>query len=476
MIAKWCVSSARKGDGMLTLQDVLAATGGQCNSDAKIEFCGVTTDSRVKSSGELFVALSGERFDGHAYCQMALDNGASALLVSKAMPEIASNIVVITVADTLLAYQQIAHAYRMSINALKVVGITGSNGKTSTKDMIAACLESKFKVVKTQGNFNNEIGLPKTLLSANNDTQILVTEMGMRGLGQIKELCDIACPDVAVVTNVGETHMELLGSMENIAKAKAEIVADLTPEQFAILNADNDYVAAMASQTRGKVITYGYAPNADIRGENVVTTASGSVFTCVDTRSGERAEVDMPFIGEHNVQNALAAIAVAATFGVKLKDSALALKSAKLTGSRQEIVRLGSLTIINDAYNASPASMEAALKTLHEAKKAVQGSRTIAVLADMLELGEISADSHRRVGQFAVREKTDLVIAYGQEARAIDAAVNALGGISIWCTDRDEAAKVLNEKLQAGDIILLKGSHSMQVDSLLDLVFKNKQL
>lgn len=461
---------------MLSLQEIITATGGHCENMQELVFTGITTDSRIESSGELFVALCGERFDGHVYCKMALEHGAAAVLVSKPVPELPSETVIITVEDTLLAYQQIAHAYRMSNKNLKVVAVTGSNGKTSTKDMIAACLSTKFKVIKTQENFNNEIGLPKTLLSVKADTEIAVVEMGMRGLGQIRELCDIAKPDVAVVTNVGETHMELLGSMENIARAKSELVEDLTQEQLAVLNADNEYVAAMADKTKAQVVTYGYSGKATFRGDNVVTTARGSVFTCIDSRSGERTEVNMPFIGEHNVQNALAAIAVGAAFGVKLNNSAKALMTAKLTGSRQEIVHIGTMTVINDAYNASPASMEAALKTLHEAKKAAHGARTIAVLADMRELGDISFDSHRRVGQFAVREKTDMVIAYGDEAKAIAAAVEALGGKAYWCAGRDEAAKLLDSLLQSHDIVLLKGSHSMQVDSLLELVLKNKQL
>lgn len=461
---------------MLSLQEIIDATGGYCENMQELVFTGITTDSRLKSSGELFVALSGERFDGHAYCRMALANGAAGVLVSRPVADLPEDAIVIMVADTLLAYQQIAHAYRMRHADLKVVAVTGSNGKTSTKDMIAACLATKFKVVKTQGNFNNEIGLPKTLLSIKPDTQIVVVEMGMRGIGQIKELCDIAKPDVAVVTNVGETHMELLGSIENIARAKSEIVESLTADQVAVLNTDNEYVAEMAAKTVAQVVTYGYSPKATFRGDNVVTTGQGSVFTCINLITGERVEVVMPFIGEHNVQNALAAIAVSTTFGVKLNDGAKALTTAKLTGSRQEILHLGTLTVINDAYNASPASMEAALKTLHEAKKAAQGARTIAVLADMLELGDISADSHRRVGQFAVREKTDLVIAYGKESRAIADAVEALGSKACWCTDRDAAARLLDEVLQPYDIVLLKGSHSMQVDSLLDLVLKNKQL
>ena len=434
---------------MWSLQEIVTATGGHCENMQELVFTGITTDSRIESSGELFVALCGERFDGHAYCKMALEHGAAAVLVSKPVPELPAETVIITVEDTLLAYQQIAHAYRMSHKNLKVVAVTGSNGKTSTKDMIAACLSTKFKVIKTQGNFNNEIGLPKTLLSVKADTEIAIVEMGMRGLGQIRELCDIA---------------------------KSELVEDLTQEQLAVLNADNEYVVAMADKTKAQVVTYGYSGKATFRGDNVVTTAHGSVFTCINSRSGERTEVNMPFIGEHNVQNALAAIAVGAAFGVKLNDSAKALMTAKLTGSRQEIVHIGTMTVINDAYNASPASMEAALKTLHEAKKAAHGARTIAVLADMLELGDISFDSHRRVGQFAVREKTDMVIAYGDEAKAIAAAVEALGGKAYWCTGRDEAAKLLDSLLQPYDIVLLKGSHSMQVDSLLELVLKNKQL
>ena len=192
---------------MLSLQEIITATGGHCENMQELVFTGITTDSRIESSGELFVALCGERFDGHVYCKMALEHGAAAVLVSKPVPELPSETVIITVEDTLLAYQQIAHAYRMSNKNLKVVAVTGSNGKTSTKDMIAACLSTKFKVIKTQENFNNEIGLPKTLLSVKADTEIAVVEMGMRGLGQIRELCDIAKPDVAVVTNGGGKAM-----------------------------------------------------------------------------------------------------------------------------------------------------------------------------------------------------------------------------------------------------------------------------
>ena len=452
---------------MLSLQEIITATGGHCENMQELIFTGITTDSRIESSGELFVALCGERFDGHAYCKMALEHGAAAVLVSKPVPELPSETVIITVEDTLLAYQQIAHAYRMSNKNLKVVAVTGSNGKTSTKDMIAACLSTKFKVIKTQENFNNEIGLPKTLLSVKADTEIAVVEMGMRGLGQIRELCDIAKPDVAVVTNVGETHMELLGSMENIARAKSELVEDLTQEQLAVLNADNEYVAAMADKTKAQVVTYGYSGKATFRGDNVVTTAHGSVFTCIDSRSGERTEVNMPFIGEHNVQNALAAIAVGAAFGVKLNNSAKALMTAKLTGSRQEIVHIGTMTVINDAYNASPMSMQAAIETLDE----VATGRKIAVMGDMLELGDVSVQAHRTVGCTLASHRVDVLVTRGAMGREIAQAAKAAGLKFVYSCDSHEAAgQTLRQLLLPGDTILFKGSRGMQMEKIIDLL------
>lgn len=220
---------------MFDLQEILAATGGSCRSLQNVEFTGINTDSRTIKSGELFVALSGENFDGHNYCAKALALGAAGVLVSHDVEGLPQDAVVIKTDDTLKAYQLIAKAWRDKQKNLKVVAVTGSNGKTSTKDLIAACLACKYNVVKTEANFNNEIGLPKTLLNIKNDTEIAVVEMGMRGLGQISALCKLASPDAAVVTNVGETHMELLGSMENIARAKSEIVENLTAQQLQCL-------------------------------------------------------------------------------------------------------------------------------------------------------------------------------------------------------------------------------------------------
>lgn len=451
---------------MMKASEIIAATGAAVSD---FDFTGVTTDSRAVQPGELFVALVGDKFDGHDYCAKAVELGARGVVISHDIEALPDNVAVFKVENTLTAYQEIARAYRRKFAGLKVFAITGSNGKTSTKDLLAACLGAKYKVVKTQGNFNNEIGLPKTLLSIEPDTDIAVVEMGMRGLGQIAELCDIAEPDSGLITNVGETHMELLGSMENIGKAKAEIVEKLPAEGFAILNGDNEYVLKATEKTNAKVVYFGLSDKCDYCGSDITTTALGTNFTCTEKATGKVVQVHLQLIGEHNVYNALSAIAGAACYGISLEDSAKALATARLTGSRQEIIYIGDITFINDAYNASPASMEAALKTLAEAKKAAKNARSIAVLADMLELGAISEDAHRRVGSWAVEYGTDLVLTYGDEAAYISDQVEKLGGKAMHFANRQEAADKLRQLADAGDIILLKGSNSMQVGKMLEL-------
>lgn len=453
---------------MIDAKLIVSATNAEYRGK-NVEFTGLTTDSRAVKAGELFVAFSGETFDGHNYCAKAVELGATGVLVSKDVEGLPENVAVFKVPNTLKAFQEIARAYRRSFADLKVFAITGSNGKTSTKDLLAACLGAKYNVVKTQGNFNNEIGLPKTLLNITADTDIAVVEMGMRGLGQIAELCEIAEPDSGLISNVGETHMELLGSMENIGKAKGEIVENLPADGFAVLNGDNEYVVAAASKTKAKVVFFGLSEACDYRGSDIVTTGLGTTFTCTEKATGKAVQVKLQLIGEHNVYNALSAIAGAACYGVALEESVKALATARLTGSRQEIIYIGDITFINDAYNASPASMEAALKTLAEAKKAAKNARTIAVLADMLELGAISEDGHRRVGKWAVENGTDFILTYGDEAAYIADEAKKLGGNVQHCADRHEAANVLRTIANAGDIILLKGSHSMQVDKMLEL-------
>lgn len=454
---------------MITVKEVIQATGGSTSLAPALVFTGVNTDSRTVKTGELFVALKGEKFDGHAYCAKALAQGAAAVLVEKITDFPAAKAIVVK--DGLAAYQLIAKAYRRGKKA-KVVAITGSNGKTSTKDLIAACLASKYQVIKTQANFNNEIGLPKTLLTITDTTDLAVVEMGMRGFGQIRALKQLAEPDCVVITNVGETHMELLGSMENIARAKSEILENLTAENVAVLNNDDKLVSKMS--TGAKTVTYGIIKNSAVQAKDIKTDGFGTTFTYTSQLTGKNQKVNMPLIGEHNVMNALAAIAVAETYGVADSAIALALHNIVMTGKRQEISHFGAFTVINDAYNASPASMEAACKTLQKVCQAQSRGRAVAVLADMLELGAESRSAHTRVGDYVADAGVQLLIVYGQEARYIAAEAKRRGVPAFLARDKEEAAAILAREKQPGDVILLKGSHSMAVDKVLELVFKRE--
>ncbi len=456
---------------MLTVKLVVQATQGITRLPVSLEFTGVTTDSRAVKPGELFVALKGEKFDGHAYCAKAIALGAAGVLVEKAegLPQDKT----ILVADTLKAYQAISHAWRMSSPHVKVVAITGSNGKTSTKDLIAATLASKYKVIKTEANFNNEIGLPKTLLTITPDTQIAVVEMGMRGFGQIRALKALAEPDTVVITNVGETHMELLGSMENIAKAKSEILENLTEKNDAIINGDDFYVSKM--HTGANTTTYGIISNSAVKASDVEVTGVGTTFTYTSKVTGKTQYVDMPLIGRHNVMNALAAIAVAELYGVEDEAIAASLHQAVMTEKRQEILHFGKITAINDAYNASPASMQTACNTLEKVVAAQGKGRALAVLSDMLELGTTSRDAHTRVGGYVAQAGVKELITYGSEAKAISEAAGAQGVKVHHVADKEAAAKLLKSIMQPDDVILFKGSHSMSVDKVIDLVFKGEE-
>ncbi|MCD8198691.1 MAG: UDP-N-acetylmuramoyl-tripeptide--D-alanyl-D-alanine ligase [Phascolarctobacterium sp.] len=455
---------------MMKAKYIAKAVNAVYSGNKELNFTGIATDSRSIKEGELFVALVGDKFDGHDYCKAAVEQGAAGVLISKNVLGLGEDTAVFVVKDTLLAYQQIARAYRRQFMKLKVFGVTGSNGKTSTKDLLAVCLGSKYNVLKTKGNFNNEIGLPKTLLEISSSTDIAVVEMGMRGIGQIASLCNIAEPDSGLITNVGECHMELLGSIENIAKAKSEIVLNLPADGYAVLNGDDEYVRKIATLTKAKVILFGMGENCDYRGSDIVTSVAGTSFICTEKSTGRSVPIKLQLIGTHNVYNALSAIAGAVCYGVPMEESARVLGTARLTESRQEIIYIGDITFINDAYNASPASMEAALKTLAEAKKAAKNNgRTIAVLADMLELGSVSESGHRRVGRWAVEIGTDFILTYGKEAAYISDEAAKLGGQTKHCANRQEAADILRRFTEAGDIILLKGSRIMQVDKMLEL-------
>ena len=335
--------------------------------------------------------------------------------------------------------------------------------------MLAAVLSSRFNVLKTEANFNNEIGLPLTLLKLESGHEAAVVEMGMRARGEIRELAEIALPTVGVVTNVGETHMELLGSIENIAAAKAELVEATGSHDVVVLNADDPHVRAMQTKAEGRVVLYGLKSGAVVRAENIATIANGpddqwlTTFNCVSPRGS--IAVSLPTVGIHNVYNALAAIAVGWELGLKADEIKTGLGRFVAGAMRLEIKKCGAYTVINDTYNASPLSMAAAISTLAD----IGSGRTIAVLGDMLELGGAAVEAHRRIGRQAAAEGIEIILTVGVLAGYIAEAAAEQGVTTQAFDDHQAAIRTLRSLLQPGDAILLKGSRGMKMETMLEV-------
>ncbi|MBP2653096.1 MAG: murF [Firmicutes bacterium] len=446
-----------------TVGEVLAATGGSLVGMASSElFSGVSTNSRTLKPGELFVALCGEHFDGHDFISQAALKGAAGVIVSKQVA-ISEKVSVIMVGDTLKALQDLACFHRRRFK-FPVIAITGSNGKTTTKDMIAAVLTSKFNVLKTEANYNNDIGLPLTLLQLSDRHQAAVVEMGMRGRGEIKRLANVANPTVGVITNVGETHLELLGTVENIAAAKGELIETIGNDGLAVINADIPLARGMATLTKGKVVLYGLANGATIKAVNISAAENGTKFECVWPEG--HFPVFIPAVGRHNVYNALAAIAVGLELGLSPDEASAGLKNFVAGAMRLHIETKGEYTIINDAYNASPLSMQAAIETLGTVAK----GRKVAVLGDMLELGDVAVEAHRRIGKKLAAEGVQVVITLGELAKNIaSAALKDRVAVTVACKNHDEAKEALSKLIRPGDTVLLKGSRGMQMEKVLEI-------
>ncbi|MDD4601578.1 UDP-N-acetylmuramoyl-tripeptide--D-alanyl-D-alanine ligase [bioreactor metagenome] len=448
------------------LSEVCTVTKGVLLQPGTIkQFSGVTTDTRKVRPGDLFIALQGERFDGHDFIPQAIQNGAVGIVISREENlSFDDNVAIIKVGNTLSALQNLARFHRQRF-AIPVIAVTGSNGKTTTKDMIAAVLGSRFTILKTEANYNNEIGLPLTLLDLNLHHDVAIVEMGMRGLGQIKELTDIALPSIGVITNVGETHMELLGSLENIATAKAELVESLPKAGRAILNGDNAFVREMGQKTDASVIFYGIADGCDVQGVNVKINENSMTISA--KYLGEIAELFVPTVGRHNVYNVLAAVAVGLVLGLSFDEIRQGIRHFTGSAMRLSFETKGNYTIINDAYNASPLSMEAAVDTLAEIAK----GRKVVVLGDMLELGQVAVEAHQRIGRKVGNSGIEVVITVGEMAAYIAQEARVSGSnVVIACKNHEEAENALKQHLMPGDTVLLKGSRGMQMEKLLDAV------
>ncbi|ERT57090.1 UDP-N-acetylmuramoyl-tripeptide--D-alanyl-D-alanine ligase [Megasphaera vaginalis (ex Srinivasan et al. 2021)] len=447
-----------------TIAEVIEATGARLlrRGNRENAFSSIDTDTRTLSPGSLFVALQGDTFDGHRFIAAALEGGAAGVLVARETEKYGDgDCTVFLVTDTLKAYQDLARFHRRRF-AIPVIAVTGSVGKTSTRSIIATVLAQKYNVLQTEKNFNNEIGLPKTLLNLTEDHGVCVVEMGMRGLGQIAELAAIAEPTIGVVTNVGKSHIELLGSQENIAKAKAELVAALPSDGVAVLNQDDRYVAAMADICRAKSVTYGVLSNAVIRGCRIEANEKGLRFSC---RCFDLMfDITMPVIGKYTVYNALAAVAVGRVLGLSEHQMRKGLSEYGGVPMRLELVRLDPYTFINDAYNANPASMSEAVSTL----ASLTTGRKIAVLGGMLELGDWTEREHRTVGRQIAAASIDALIVLGDEAAFIADEAKKEGMVNVWITaNHDEAAAMLKSVLLPGDTVLLKGSRGFAMEKIL---------
>ncbi len=452
----------------LTTDEIIRAADAKIVRGGENNFGRVTTDSRKISGGSLFVALKGERFNGEDFAREAIDKGSAGVLVStdcdpKNIPPTG---IVLTVDDTLDAYQKIAGAWRNKFD-IPIVAITGSNGKTTTKDLTAAALSSLGSILKTASNYNNEIGVPQTLLEINEHHRAAVVEIGMRGLNQIAPLAALVRPSIGIVTNVGETHIELLGSIDNIARAKAELVEAIGAGGTVILNADDKNVSAMIDRVKDgvKVMTFALEHDADVRGSNLITRRASTAFTV--NYNGKTYDGEVPIIGRHNISNALAAVCAAITLGLKADDIRAGFASLATTKMRFEIIDRNGIQIINDAYNASPASMRVALATTAE----IADGRKIAVLGDMLELGNLSEALHRSIGVELAKNNFDVLVTFGKLGKLIAEGAKEAGVEKIFTADtHEQAAGYLREILTRGDTILFKGSRAMRMEKIIELV------
>ena len=423
----------------------------------------INTDSRTLKRGELFVALRGENFDGHNFVESAARAGAAGAIVdSNWNGNVPENFALIRAKDTLQAYQKLAGNYRKSL-ALHVIAITGSNGKTSTKDFTAAVLGRRLRVTKTEGNFNNHVGLPRTILEATSQDQVAVWEIGMNHPGEVAALAKLAAPDVAIITNIGVAHIEFMGSRERIAEEKGALAEAVGAQGTVILNADDPFTNDIAARTRAKMILAGTIAGT-IRANEISQSDSGTDFTILE--GAHRCRAHLPVPGLHMVQNALLAVAAGRVFGLSLEDCADGLVAAPLTKARLQIREIHGVRFIDDSYNANPDSMKAALRTLVELD--ADGKR-IAVLGEMRELGSASELAHRDVGETAATFRIDQLITIGDMAEVIARGARA-GGLEKTAAVRStrEAAELLSEIAEPGDLILVKGSRSARTEQVIE--------
>ena len=451
---------------MMTVAEILEATDGVLVSgDAKKQINDVVSDSRRVTDGVLFVPLVGEKFDGHEFITAAFDLGAAAVLTQKETDLLIGK-TIIKVKDTLKAFGDIARYYKAKCN-IPSVGVTGSVGKTTTKDMLASVLSQKYNTLKTNKNFNNDIGVPITIFSIEKEHEAAVIEMGMNHFGEIEYLASISRPDVAVITNIGQSHIENLGSRAGIFKAKMEMTKLFTKDNTLIVNGDDDYLSTTKGNGDYKVIYYGIKnPENDVYAKDICNNGlEGINFTAVVDGTEYKIEVTVP--GEHNVYNALAAICVGREFGVPMDKIAEGIKNFKLTGMRMEVEDYKGITIINDCYNASPDSIRSALKVLG----GTENTRKVAILGDVFEMGDFAQQAHYDLGSAVVENGIDVLITAGENMKYLAKGAKDGGMENIVVFDKTlEVCNYVKDNISEGDAVLIKASHGMHFEEVYNAI------
>lgn len=452
----------------ITLNEIAYVLGADAVGEADIT--DICIDTRKITNGCLFICIRGERFDAHNFASEAKEKGAAALMVDHKLD---IDLPQVIVGETSAAMLALSNYYRRKF-VLPVVGLTGSVGKTTTKEFIALVLAAKYKTLKTQGNLNNEIGVPQMLFRLDNQTEAAVIEMGMNHFGEIDRLSKAVEPTLALITNIGVSHIENLGSREGILKAKTEILHGMKHGSPLILNGDDDMLQTVDLGNAYPIITYAVknTDNADFAAENIIEKEGKTTFTVSFCNHTVKQEITIPTIGIHNVYNALAAFAVGYTLQVDCQAAADALATYVPEGMRQKSVTFDGITCIEDCYNASPDSMKAALTTLSN----TEGNRKIAVLADMLELGEYSKQAHMSVGEMVVENKIDYLFAYGEMAQCIVDAAKEKGMKNAYHFDnKNELCEKLIPLIQKGDTIVFKASRGMKLEDVINKVYEVKK-
>lgn len=462
----------------LTIKELLKITrgkliNGQLSTSDKIKTKDICIDTRLLEKGQIFIALKGKNFDGYDFVPEAFRRGACGVIINRplALRNITSNQIVIQVKDTVRCLGEIAGYWRRKF-PIPLVAITGSNGKTTTKDMTIRILSEKFRVLSTKGSLNNHIGLPLTLLESGPQHELVCVEMGTSSFGEIAYLCKIAAPvNVGLITNIQRAHLLYFGNLDGVLKAKMELINSLSTKGVAVLNIDDGYLGRVVNKIKSKVLTYGINnPKADISAEDIQIQAEGIKFKAMLKRNGKiyTENISLPVLGYQNVYNALAGIGLGSIFGIPLKVSARRLAKFTPPHLRMEISKIKSINIINDSYNANPDSMRMAIYTLESFK--TKGKK-IAVLGDMLELGRTSKQAHEEIGQLIAKLDISNLFSVGKMAKYVaDGAIkNGFNKAEIFIAeDKKDIIKQLLNKVKKGDVVLIKGSRAMKMEEIVE--------